>query len=108
MEEKSLVHELLHLGAFLLVAAAVALAGWNEPLRYLFMSSTDISAEEQALYPQEDTGKRVVWRPNGTALDRAPYRTDNSGLEYTGNIDGREMGTRSETESRKGIHNKKR
>ena len=102
MEEKNLTVELAHIGIFIVLAGIIVLSGWNEPLRYLFMRPDEIHAEESALFPpRPPRSSPSGWSPAGTSLDRGPYRPNNDGLEYTGNFDSRNMGTRSEVERRK-------
>jgi hypothetical protein len=88
---------------YLFVCAAVILVGWEQPLRYRFISSEQIAEIEAPPNSQSVVShppQPKSWRPMGTALDRAPYTTDNRGVIYTENIDFREMGTRSEQERR--------
>jgi hypothetical protein len=102
MSETSVTQELLHIGAVVIVAAIILLAGWNEPLRYLVMTQAEISKEEDAMF----RGREIPRAPRtsalkGTALDRAPYRTGTGGsIEYTSNFDNRQMGTRTESDRR--------
>ncbi len=109
MEERNLIKELLHFGGFIILATVIFVSGWNEPLRYLFMKPNEVMAEESALFPKEVARRSSSgWSPGGTSLDRAPYRTNSSGLEYTNNFDSRNMGTRSETDRRNGTQGKSR
>lgn len=107
MEERNLTQELVHFGIFIILAAVIFVSGWNEPLRYLFMKPNEVMAEESALFPKEPARRPASgWKPDGTSLDRAPYRTNSDGLEYTNNFDSRSMGTRTETDRRSGAHGK--
>lgn len=90
---------------FLAVAAiALLLAlGWNEPLRYRFMSAKALEKERNpvridAPVAVSERPASSQWHPSGTALDRAPYKTTNEGLEYTTNYDARRAGARTEAE----------
>jgi hypothetical protein len=75
-----------HFGEFLewlIIAAvfgAVLFVGWNEPLRYRFMSEAKIReyerANEQVKMGETPLGKSAKWQPQGTSLDRGAYRTD--------------------------------
>lgn len=109
MNETSFTQELLHFGLFVIFAAVILASGWNEPLRYLFMKKDEIMTEERALFPDRPANRSSnEWNAAGTSLDRAPYKTNNDGLEYTNNFDGRQMGTRSETDRRANPHGKSR
>jgi hypothetical protein len=89
------------------VCAVLILVGWEQPLRYRFLSPEQI-AEIERPTGQSVAGampKSTQWRPMGTSLDRAPYETHNQGVIYTNNIDGLEMGTRSEQEAKANLYN---
>ncbi len=93
---------------FLGVAGSILALGWNEPLRYRFMSPTAIVREQQALREQAagftQPRRSGAWQPQGTSLDRGAYRTNRrGGVSYTHNMDTRELGVRTETETRKGL-----
>jgi hypothetical protein len=111
MKETNLTAEILHAGVFLIVGAVVLLSGWNEPLRYLFMSQEEIVKEERALFVETTPENRpaLEWRPGGTALDRGPYKLneDKRTIEYTDNIDFRQMGTPSEAAGRSNLQGKR-
>ena len=102
--EESITHKLLHAAAFLLAVAAIVAFGWDEPLRYRFMKQDEIVREEIALRPPPPVARAKAstedWQPGGTALDRGPYRTNNGGVIYTRGFDSRQMGPRTETDSR--------
>jgi len=71
--------------------------GWKEPLRYRFMSQTEIAEEESAKNPQLQVDSSQ-WSPRGTALDRAPYRRGRDGtLRYSRTHDSHETGIPTET-----------
>ncbi len=107
MNDTSVVQEVLHAGVFLIIGAVVTLAGWNEPLRYLFMNQQQIIAEEKAMFasPGAPSESKFSWRPGGTALDRGPWKldVDNRTLIYTENVDAREMGSRTEAGHRRNL-----
>lgn len=42
---------LANLAVWLLVAACIVVFGWDEPIRYHFMSAASVAAEEKALMP---------------------------------------------------------
>jgi hypothetical protein len=80
-------------------AFMIVVTGWNQPLRYQFMSKSDIE-QENAPPPPPPRVQMSNWQPIGTALDRAPYTRRNDGVHYTRNIDSMKMGTSTETSSR--------
>jgi hypothetical protein len=45
--EETFTAKLIHALVFLAICAGIILLGWNEPLRYRFMSAEEISALEQ-------------------------------------------------------------
>jgi hypothetical protein len=109
MKESSVAGEVLHVGVFLIVAAVVLLAGWNEPLRYLFMSAAQIAHEERLQFVPPAAEKPVASGLKGSALDRAPYRTLKDGtIEYSLDFDSRKPGTRTETEGKDNLYNRRR
>jgi hypothetical protein len=67
---------------WLIIAAvfgAVLFVGWNEPLRYRFMSEAKIREYERAKQvkmAETPLGNSEKWQPQGTLLDRGAYRTD--------------------------------
>lgn len=110
MKESSIVGEVLHVGIFVIVAAVVVLAGWNEPLRYLFLKPDQIAQEEHTMFAAPVDQR---WNPQsslrGTALDRAPYKTLRDGtIQYSNDFDSREMGTRTEVKQQDHIYNRAR
>ncbi len=85
-------------GLFWFMAAIMIVAtGWDEPLRYRFLSQGQIALEEGALRPPPPRRDMTQWQPNGTALDRGAYRRNQWGIQYTRNSDSRALGTASET-----------
>lgn len=109
MKDTSITQEVLHVGILLIIGASVVIAGWNEPLRYLFMSPQQISAEELAMFPEPDESARRTTGLKGTALDRAPYRTLQDGtIEWSNDFDSRKPGPRTETERKENMHNRRR
>jgi hypothetical protein len=109
MGDKSIVGEVLHGGAFLLAATSVVLAGWNEPLRYVFMKPEEIITEEQAMLAQntDSNASPGEWRPGGTSLDRAPYRRIDGELRYSKDFDYSQLGTYTESKGRKNTRGSK-
>lgn len=98
--------QILQATLYFFVCAAVILVGWEQPLRYRFLSSEQIVEIEVPTNDQSVVSRPAQpnsWRPMGTSLDRAPYQSDNQGVIYTDNVDFREMGTRSEQDRRKNL-----
>lgn len=92
---------------WLLGATFVVQMGWDEPLRYKFMSDQQIAVAEEALKPPPpaERPKMAVWRPQGTALDRAPYRPlTGGGIIYSTNIDANGLGAATETQRRPNVY----
>src|SRR6266481_8701056 len=86
----------------------VVATGWDEPLRYRFMSKEKIAEEEQKLAPPPpppaEHSNMNGWRPAGTALDRASYRTRNSEVYYTDTMDRKGLGSATETQARPNLY----
>jgi len=104
--------QLLQAVVYFAVCAALILVGWEQPLRYRFLSPEQIVEIERPADRNEQPvagalPKSHQWRPRGTSLDRAPYETKNDGVEFSESIDSRQMGTRSEQEARANLFNGK-
>lgn len=106
MNDTSVTQQVLHTGLFLIVGASVVLAGWNEPLRYLFMKPEQIATEEHAIFaPSDDPQRPFASSLRGTALDRAPWRSLPDGtIIYSNDFDTRKMGPRTESERKENIN----
>jgi hypothetical protein len=86
--------------AYLIIVVAIVAVGWNEPLRFRFMSKAAIYEEEAALVPTPPPRIRqpvATWQPIGTALDRAPYRSENGKIVWSENYDRKELGSVTES-----------
>lgn len=84
---------------YCLVAGLIIFIGWDEPLRYRFMSPVTIAAEESAMRPLGETAPPAdPPEPvsTGSALDRGPWRADRQGRNYSRD-DARAIGTPTET-----------
>ena len=69
--EESFPAKIVHAVIFIAVCTVILSVGWNEPLRYRFMSPDQIAeAEGRTKEPAPPTPKR--WEPMRTALDRVP------------------------------------
>lgn len=71
--------------AVALLGFGIVVLGWNEPLKYRFMSREDIAALEAP--PEEDKadGTWMHDRSRKTSLDQGPYnRSGGSGRRDTG------------------------
>jgi hypothetical protein len=95
------------LALFVFLAGFIVFIGWDEPLRYRFMSPVAIAAEERALRPVPEPQSEEESRAQvaaGTALDRAPWRRDRRGrVRYSPEFDTRTMGTPTETRERQNL-----
>lgn len=98
---KALFSWLLYFG----ILAGIVFAGWDQPLSYHFMSAQEIAALNPPPATPTPRPHPSQWSPRGTSLDRAPYTTDNDGVTYSGNIDMRKMGTRTEQDRRPNLFN---
>jgi hypothetical protein len=65
------IASLARLAVWLLLAASLIVTGWDEPLRYKFMSIEAIEAEERRLLEVKPPVRQ--WQPSGTALDKPAY-----------------------------------
>lgn len=67
----------IHLCVFLAIVGAILVVGWNEPLRYRFMSEQEIDAvEHPAPPPATPVPERRSWLPDrvkNNPLDNRPY-----------------------------------
>jgi len=108
MRDNSIVETIIGSLVTLALAGLLVWVGWKEPLRYRFMTESEIAEAEAANFPitQVDASQ---WSPKGTALDRSPYRKTKDGmLRYSRNHDLRETGVPTETGFRpytRGIEN---
>ena len=87
------------------VLAGVIYVGWDNPLRYRFMSPTAVATEQRIAREGTEAGSQEStqqWRPMGTALDRAPYEVVNGRVKYSSNFDPRKTGSPTEVDYRKG------
>jgi hypothetical protein len=90
----------LHALVFLGICGAIIFIGWNEPLRYRFMSPEAI-AEEESPQTEVPSPWHLVDGQSGTSLDRAPYARDSLGnIKYRKNFDNRKVGIPTESGSR--------
>ena len=96
--EETVGAKIVHALAFLAICASIIYLGWDEPLRYRFMSVEDIAEDARPAAPVAESPPE--WRSQGTALDRAPYRVRRGEVSYTKNLDPRRVGTATETERR--------
>ena len=98
--EETLLAKTIHALVFLGICTAIIIIGWNEPLRYRFMSPSQIAEVEG----DREEPERQEWRSTsslkGTALDRAPYVVGKGKVKYTKGFDPRELGSPSETNQR--------
>jgi len=95
---------------YLGVVFGILWIGWNEPLRYRFLSPEEL-AQERGLTQGPQRGSAppnmrdlpaaasASWRPAGTSLDRAAYDVKNGSITYSANYDPRHVGTPTETDS---------
>ena len=70
MQEDSLTETILRTGGLLLVLGLIVLLGWNEPLKYRFMSRVEIYALEN---PPTTPGGTWMWQKSKGTLDRGAY-----------------------------------
>ncbi len=98
--EETLLAKTIHALVFLAICMAIIIIGWNEPLRYRFMSPGQLAEVEG----DREEPARQEWRSTssakGTALDRAPYEVKSGKLKYSENFDSRKMGAPTETDRR--------
>jgi hypothetical protein len=92
-----MIESLLRVLILMAVVVAVVFSGWNEPLRYRFLSPDQIAAEEQAIRPFLARESPHQWRPAGTSLDRAPYEVQRGVVYYSDKFDPKRMGSSTET-----------
>lgn len=75
--EESPAAKVIHLCVFLAIVGAILLIGWNEPLRYRFMSQQEIDAIERPTPPPATPPPvRRSWLPDRVKtnpLDNRPY-----------------------------------
>ena len=90
--------KIVHALVFLAICASIIYVGWGEPLRYRFLSVEDIATEAREAAPVVEPPPE--WKPQGTALDRAPYRIRRGEVSYSRNVDPRRVGTATEAERR--------
>lgn len=104
MTRNAILETLIGTLVVLLIAAGIVWLGWNEPLSYRFMSQEEITRRELELNPPPTPRSipgTAEWNPNGTALDRAPWRRTRSGdVRYSREFDGREVGVPTESGKR--------
>lgn len=65
------------LALFVFLAGFIVFIGWDEPLRYRFMSPAAIAVEERALRPPADSPEAEeapAQVATGAPLDRAPWK----------------------------------
>jgi hypothetical protein len=84
--ETSIAENIFRTLALAGIVALVLLLGWNEPLKYRFMSRADIYALENP--PQAAPGSDTTWmwdKSRQGKLDRSPYnRSSSSSSGYFG------------------------
>jgi hypothetical protein len=97
--EETFSEKAFHALVFLGICGAIIFVGWNEPLRYRFMSSEAIVEQETPPEPPR-TQWLPVARPTGTALDRAPYEIREGKVRYSRSFDSKQMGAPTETDRR--------
>ena len=110
---------------YFIVLSAVVLIGWKEPLRYRFMSKSEIASTEKSeaarqamlagagsdmnALPATESAAPAVPQPipesrtpqlSGSSLERGPYKTSNGHPIYSGKFDNRKLGTATETSER--------
>ena len=94
---------------FLALGAAIIALGWKEPLSYRFMSEKEIAVARGTPPPKPTPRPSAMeWhaKSRGTALERAPYERHSGKVFYNKeNIDQNELGSATETKSRKGLRN---
>ena len=71
--EETLGAKLVHALVFVGICAAIILVGWQEPLRYRFMSVDEIADHQASLHPTPVPQPVKPWQPEGTSLDRFRY-----------------------------------
>jgi hypothetical protein len=87
MEENSITETILRTGGLLLIVGVVVLLGWNEPLKYRFMSRAEIHALENPgpSGPPPRGGAWMWQRGDDGKLDRGAYnRTGGARGQYGG------------------------
>lgn len=83
--ETSITEQIFRTLALLGVLAIVILLGWNEPLKYRFMSRAEIYALENPVRPVPAPQANGSWMTNPgrrTQLDRGPYNRTTSVPSY--------------------------
>jgi hypothetical protein len=89
---------------YLVAFGALLFFGWDEPLRYRFMSAKEIAADkgedDQHAHSSTTVASMRSWQPAGTSLDRAPYEVKNGIVKYSKNFDPRQAGSPTETDYR--------
>ena len=79
------------------VIAGILFAGWNEPLRFRFLSSAELAQERNPNSKVAAPTQPVTsWRPAGSTLDRAPYDVKHGQINFSQNYDPRKAGTVTE------------
>lgn len=82
MEENSLTETILRTTGLLLILSVVVLLGWNEPLKYRFMSREEIYALENPERENPNSGA-WMWSKGSGPLDKGAYnRTGGSRSNY--------------------------
>ena len=101
----------INAAVFLALCVVVVCVGWNEPLRYRFMSEQEIAEVERPPATPAPTPRpsAMEWRSqqSGTSLDRAPYTIVNGKVEYSEGYDSHKTGTATETDTRSGTRRTK-
>ena len=81
MDENSLTETLLRTAGLVLILSVVVLLGWNEPLKYRFMSRAEIYALENP-QPENPNGGAWMWEKSKGALDRGAYNRTGSSSSF--------------------------
>jgi hypothetical protein len=69
---------LANLAVWLLVAACIVVVGWEEPIKYRFMSAASVAAEERALMPPPTTPDYRSWSTPLKGSDKLGHPTLNT------------------------------
>ena len=86
--EESLAAKIIHAVIFIGVCTVILSIGWNEPLRYRFMSPDEI-AEAEGRTEEVAPPAPKQWEPMGTTLDRAQGERNGGSIIYSKNPDPR-------------------
>ena len=102
-------NQLLAWMLYLGVVFGVLWTGWNEPLRYRFLSPEELAQERGLTQSRRSSAPpnmrdlpasaAASWRPAGTSLDRAAYDVKNGTISYSKTYDPRQVGTPTEADS---------